>query len=95
MRRQCTSSVGSYETTTTTTTSSLAKEDAVTAGLDAAAARKKKRSSSLRQKARRLLADVGAPPTARQDAKDGRRTLNYADPGGLVMGDFLSKPVKF
>ncbi|KAJ3496378.1 hypothetical protein NLG97_g2700 [Lecanicillium saksenae] len=89
MRRESTSSdaasVVSYETT-----SSLVKEDVVVAVLDAAADKKRK---GLRAKARRVLSDMGAPPTARQDAKDGRRTLNYADPGGLV-GDVLAKPLR-
>lgn len=90
MRRESTSSdaasVVSYETTT-----SLLKDDPAVAVLDAAADKKRR---SLRQKARRVLADMGAPPTARQDAKDGKRTLNYADPGGLL-GDAMLKPVKF
>lgn len=81
MRRESTTSdaasVVSYETT-----SSLVKEKPVTSP---------RRSSRLREKARRMLADLGAPPTARQDAKDGKRTLNFADPGGLL-GDGLLKP---
>ncbi|ATY61952.1 Glutaredoxin domain [Cordyceps militaris] len=84
MRRESTASdatsVVSYETT-----SSLGKEK------PAASADKPRRSSRLREKARRVLADLGAPPTARQDAKDGKRTLNFADPGGLL-GDGLLKP---
>ncbi|KAJ4150804.1 hypothetical protein LMH87_011538 [Akanthomyces muscarius] len=92
MRRQSTSSDGasviSYETT-----SSLVKDEP--AALDAEFAdNKDKKRDGIRKKARRVLADMGAPPTARQDAKDGKRTLNYADPGGLI-GDTMSKPVKF
>ncbi|XWW92996.1 hypothetical protein V2A60_000924 [Cordyceps javanica] len=90
MRRESNSSdaasVVSFETTTTTmTTSPLIKEDTPADG-------KRRGAGRLRQKARRVLADMGAPPTARQDAKDGKRTLNYADPGGLV--DAMSKPVR-
>ncbi|KAJ6788348.1 hypothetical protein PWT90_11250 [Aphanocladium album] len=89
MRRESTSSdaasVVSYETT-----NSLVKDDVAVAVLDAVAQKKRR---SLREKARRVLSDMGAPPTARQDAKDGKRTLNYADPGG-PMGDVLSKPVR-
>ncbi|OAQ98670.1 hypothetical protein LLEC1_08132 [Akanthomyces lecanii] len=88
MRRQSTSSDGASIISHETTASLVKHEPA-----DAAETKDTKRDG-IRQKARRVLADMGAPPTARQDAKDGRRTLNYADPGGLI-GDAMSKPVKF
>lgn len=92
MRRQSTSSDGGASVVSYETTSSLIKDEP--AVVDLAAEKKDGKRDGIRKKARRVLADMGAPPTARQDAKDGRRTLNYANPGGLV-GDTLSKPVKF
>lgn len=90
MRRELTSS-DAASAISVATTCSIVKEDGalITAKeVDAAAAAGQKRRSVLGQKARRVLSDLGAPPTARQDAKDGKRTLNFADPGGLI-GDAL------
>lgn len=81
MRRESTSS-DTASTASLATTCSLIKEDAAVAVEEVAVPESKHRR--IRQKARRVLADLGAPPTARQDAKDGKRTLNFADPGGLV-----------
>lgn len=48
----------------------------------------------LRQKARDVVSDLGAPPTTRQDAKDGKRALDcYAVDAALMAGS-LSVPVK-
>ncbi|KAK4064987.1 uncharacterized protein Triagg1_8803 [Trichoderma aggressivum f. europaeum] len=44
----------------------------------------RKAKRGLRQKARDMVHDMGSPPTARQDAKDGRPTLNHAPLGGMV-----------
>ncbi|PNY27173.1 Uncharacterized protein TCAP_02900 [Tolypocladium capitatum] len=46
----------------------------------------------LRQRARDVVHDLGAPPTRRQDAKDGKRTLDFAEVA--LIGDSLSKPTK-
>ncbi|KAL6700502.1 hypothetical protein J3F84DRAFT_344058 [Trichoderma pleuroticola] len=45
----------------------------------------------LRQKARDMVHDMGSPPTARQDAKDGKPTLNHAPLGGMV-GEPMMRP---
>ena len=45
----------------------------------------------LRQKARDVVSDLGSPPTARQDRKDGAHTSNFADLGYLTD---LMQPVK-
>ncbi|KAL5088839.1 hypothetical protein Trisim1_006255 [Trichoderma cf. simile WF8] len=47
----------------------------------------------LRQKARDMVHDMGSPPTARQDAKDGKPTLNHAPLGGMV-GEPMMRPGK-
>ncbi|UKZ73220.1 hypothetical protein TrVFT333_000862 [Trichoderma virens FT-333] len=47
----------------------------------------------LRQKARDMVHDMGSPPTARQDAKDGKVTLNHAPLGGMV-GEPMMRPGK-
>lgn len=50
------------------------------------------RRRGLRQKARDVVHDLGAPPTRRQDAKDGKPTLNFAEVA--LIGDALSNPTK-
>ncbi|KAL7788654.1 hypothetical protein V8C37DRAFT_388095 [Trichoderma ceciliae] len=47
----------------------------------------------LRQKARDMVHDMGSPPTARQDAKDGKPTLNHAPLGGMI-GEPMARPGK-
>ncbi|PHH80476.1 hypothetical protein CDD83_3759 [Cordyceps sp. RAO-2017] len=47
----------------------------------------------LRQKARDVVSDLGAPPTTRQDAKDGKPTLNFV-PDTPRMANTLDAPVK-
>ncbi|RFU75612.1 hypothetical protein TARUN_6672 [Trichoderma arundinaceum] len=47
----------------------------------------------LRQKARDMVHDMGSPPTARQDAKDGKVTLNHAPLGGMI-GEPMARPGK-
>ncbi|KAH6604758.1 hypothetical protein Trco_006465 [Trichoderma cornu-damae] len=51
----------------------------------------RKAKRGLRQKARDMVHDMGSPPTARQDAKDGKTTLNHAPLGGL-MGEPMARP---
>ncbi|KAL6879385.1 hypothetical protein HDV57DRAFT_105272 [Trichoderma longibrachiatum] len=51
----------------------------------------RKAKRGLRQKAREMVHDMGSPPTARQDAKDGKVTLSHAPLGGLI-GEPLTKP---
>jgi hypothetical protein len=43
----------------------------------------KQQRRGLRQKARDVLSDMGSPPTARHDAKEGKPVKNYADLGLL------------
>lgn len=51
-----------------------------------------KTKKGFRQKARDMVHDMGTPPTSRQDAKDGKRTLNYADLG--IIGEPMARPGK-
>ncbi|KAL7958206.1 hypothetical protein V8C34DRAFT_283748 [Trichoderma compactum] len=53
----------------------------------------RKAKRGLRQKARDMVHDMGSPPTARQDAKDGKPTLNHAPLGGMV-GEPMTRPGK-
>ncbi|KAL6799080.1 hypothetical protein GGI42DRAFT_68050 [Trichoderma sp. SZMC 28013] len=53
----------------------------------------RKAKRGLRQKARDMVHDMGSPPTARQDAKDGKPTLNHAPLGGMV-GEPMMRPGK-
>lgn len=46
----------------------------------------------LRQKARDVVSDLGKPPTSRQDAKEGKHTSNFGDPGFLTE---VMRPPKF
>ncbi|KAF4471478.1 hypothetical protein FALBO_1601 [Fusarium albosuccineum] len=59
-----------------------------TAADDSAAAIKQRRG--MRQRVRDVVADLGRPPTARQDAKDGTPTQTHVDvgpaPGTVLMG---------
>lgn len=40
-----------------------------------------------------MVHDMGSPPTARQDAKDGKETLNHAPLGGMI-GEPMMRPGK-
>jgi hypothetical protein len=85
MRRESTSS-DAASTLSSSTTYSIIKEDPailVEAKLGKESKGQVKKRRSMRQKARSLVSDIGAPPTRRQDAKEGKRTLNFADPGGV------------
>lgn len=53
----------------------------------------RKAKRGLRQKARDMVHDMGNPPTARQDAKDGKETLNHAPMGGMI-GEPMMRPGK-
>ncbi|EHK45300.1 uncharacterized protein TrAtP1_003571 [Trichoderma atroviride] len=53
----------------------------------------RKAKRGLRQKARDMVHDMGNPPTARQDAKDGKETLNHAPLGGMI-GEPMMRPGK-
>ncbi|RSL59797.1 hypothetical protein CEP54_007117 [Fusarium duplospermum] len=49
-----------------------------------------KQRRGMRQRVRDVVADLGRPPTARSDAKEGRPTPNHVDvgpaPGTVLMG---------
>ncbi|KAM0437611.1 hypothetical protein ACHAPT_001975 [Fusarium lateritium] len=49
-----------------------------------------KQRRGVRQRVRDVVADLGRPPTARSDAKEGRPTPNHVDvgpaPGTVLMG---------
>ena len=45
----------------------------------------------LRQKARDVVSDLGRPPTARQDAREGKHTSNFMTLG--FMGDMKAAKV--
>ncbi|KAJ4272190.1 hypothetical protein NW762_000901 [Fusarium torreyae] len=53
-----------------------AKAEIETLEIDAAKQRK-----SMRQRVRNVVADLGRPPTTRQDAKSGQTTKNHVDVG--------------
>ena len=99
MRRKSTSSdaASTLSASSTETYSSIIKQDPailVEAELAKNATKGQgKKRRSMRQKARSLVSDMGAPPTRRQDAKEGKRTLNFADPGG-VFADMVSRQGK-
>ncbi|KAK9439304.1 uncharacterized protein VB005_07457 [Metarhizium brunneum] len=86
MRRQSTSSADSdaSSTYTVSTTASYSKEPLLDSGVEP--------RRGLRQKARDVVSDLGKPPTSRQDAKEGKHTSNFGDPGFLTE---VMRPPKF
>lgn len=47
---------------------------------------------SLRQKARDVVADLGSPPTKRQDLKDGKPVKSYDDTAVSMIGAGVGGP---
>ncbi|KAF5021172.1 hypothetical protein F66182_6794 [Fusarium sp. NRRL 66182] len=49
-----------------------------------------KKRKSIRQRVRNVVADLGRPPTVREDAKSGKKTQNHVEvgpaPGTVLMG---------
>ncbi|KHN94459.1 uncharacterized protein MAM_07647 [Metarhizium album ARSEF 1941] len=86
MRRQSTGHANSDASSacSVSTTASYAKEALLDNGVGP--------RRGLRQKARDVVSDLGKPPTWRQDAKDGKHTSSFGDPGFLTE---LSRPPKF
>jgi hypothetical protein len=86
MRRQSTSSASSDASSaySVSTAASYSKEPLLDNGVEP--------RRGLRQKARDVVSDLGKPPTSRQDAKDGKHTSNFGDPGFLTE---LMKPSRF
>ncbi|KAJ2978725.1 hypothetical protein NQ176_g3657 [Zarea fungicola] len=90
MRRESTSSE-TASIVSFATTCSISKQDVVAIVEDASPTTAKSKHCSLRQKARRVLVGHGGTPDRPPGRKDGKRTLNFADPGGLI-GDALMRP---
>jgi hypothetical protein len=81
-RRTSTSSDVSSTLSDATTIQPSAK-DSVKDGSSSAKASANKQRRGLRQKARDVLSDMGSPPTARHDAKEGKPVKKYTDLGLL------------
>lgn len=94
LRRPSTSSETSSLSSASTAYTTYKDKEGQPLLLDAnASVHERKIKRGLRQKARDMVHDMGSPPTARQDAKDGKPTLNHAPLGGMV-GEPLMRPGK-
>ena len=82
-RRLSTSSEVSSSLSDTTTVCSYTKDGVFTSEKEV------QPRKGLRQKARNVVHDLGAPPTRRQDMKEGKVTANHVDVG--MMGNTINK----
>ncbi|KAK7421076.1 hypothetical protein QQX98_002434 [Neonectria punicea] len=76
MDRPFTSSDAASTLSGSTACSYVADAPTTTTTAEAKAARR-----GMRQRVRDVVHDLGRPPTAKQDAKDGKTTKNYVDVG--------------
>ncbi|KAL6834665.1 hypothetical protein V8C40DRAFT_92909 [Trichoderma camerunense] len=93
LRRPSTSSETSSLSSASTAYTTYKDKEGQPLLLDGGSVHERKIKRGLRQKARDMVHDMGSPPTARQDAKDGKPTLNHAPLGGMV-GEPMMRPGK-